>query len=462
VTRVVVLNTAPPSTNYDEVAVFNKALASSTISAIFAAQSVDYRTDPQVDPGWEELYGLDQPRTPGDVPVIANGLCRVMYTATYAAYIVEVFMAGIGYVEIGRVTTWCEESGTVIQHGVIQDATVQEWTPERGVIRVVTSATSSGKSYRMETYVTLQRGWTGPRFECYPSPNTAGSPLGAHIRWSAAGAADLIGLVTGATTRPLIASELGAVWPAGPLVLDANGEPWFAVYGGDRTVVMKPTRIADKVRTYDDTVAYGALRKAVALCSDYGTAQAGYISARIGLAPAAIQTEAEAIRNVGSTQVAASATAAVVVEAGTSGGSVVEESQGAETASTLVRDPTILTPGKWAIWIRARVVNAGATGSFRAGFVRVAPAYNSSTGLVTTTSTTYTWLYLGEATAADTQNYFYVNAFRSAGTGTVRIDKVLAVPMEMRTTAPPSYDGVRDQALANLYDTRVVPELVSR
>lgn len=465
-TRIVVLSSAAPGSVFDEAAIFNRQLSPVSMAALWAAVASGVSTDPQAELGWEEIYGSDQPLTAADVPVITNGITRVRYQVANGSYAVDLYAPGLGWVEQGRVTVWTDDNGTLIAHSVVLKADIMEWTPERAVIRTSTLAVSGANNYRLETYITLQRGWTAPRFECYPSPNAAGAALGAHIRWSAAGTIDPYMLIAGNAAHPLYQSDVGVSWPS--LTPDdftaANSQPWVALLGGDHTVGIAVVRAAIRIRRYDDTAAYGAAHKAVAVCADYGTAQAGYVSARLGFSQESPVLDGEAY-------VVAGGTRTVVADAGAADGQAVNDTQTTAAANTIATPAGLLAwmkPGKYAMWAQVHVTTNGDTGSVEGGFF-ASPAAGSGYGSVATfTSTTFVWVYLGESTLTDpAAAVFNLAVWRSAGVGTtgMRVDRIMLVPMEQRQSSlgkTPSYDGVRDLAASNLYDARAVPTTLAR
>lgn len=129
--------------------------------------------DGQYQYGWEEAYGPDWPYSwlpPGaamDAPVIANGICRVRFspaTGTAAAsFKVDLWING-GYVEQGALVV--SPFGGFLD-SVLLEAAILEWTPERGAIEAILTNPSATGTQRERVVITLQRGWLGPRIECY-------------------------------------------------------------------------------------------------------------------------------------------------------------------------------------------------------------------------------------------------------------------------------------------------------
>lgn len=115
---------------------------------------------PGTEASWEPVYGPDQPLV-GSI-ISDNAACRVLLDLT------------TGRLDIAHWTgsAWVVNATAAHPSGATGFAVrVVEWTQERAVVRV-TSLLSAG--VRGELYVTLQRGWTGPRLELY-GRNAAGN-----------------------------------------------------------------------------------------------------------------------------------------------------------------------------------------------------------------------------------------------------------------------------------------------
>src|SRR5262249_35729910 len=95
------------------------------------------------DPAWQEVYGPDwvssetDGRFAADVPVLENGRCRVTYDPTTNAkgFRIEVASSG-AWAEQGKVVVLRTAAGGAVPDTFVS-AQVMEWTPERGVIKVV-------------------------------------------------------------------------------------------------------------------------------------------------------------------------------------------------------------------------------------------------------------------------------------------------------------------------------------
>ena len=118
--------------------------------------------------GWEEVYGSDWPLTSSDAPVIENSLARVSYDTTSTDGFILERWGGTSWIQEGKVCFTRNTGGGGTFLDTFVSADVQEWTPERGVIRAVMKVAADSAS-REEVFVTMQRGWTGPRFEVYPA-----------------------------------------------------------------------------------------------------------------------------------------------------------------------------------------------------------------------------------------------------------------------------------------------------
>lgn len=155
--------------------------------------------DPQAGYGWEEVYGPDFPLSaqqddePNHAPVLQNGWCRVRLvtnegglapgdwglkleynaedvagpTAHYVPY---------GVVELMRDTAQFIRGPHVVR--------VAEWTPERAVLALAFDDRDT------MIYVTLQRGWLGPRVEAYNQSGVS-TTMRFRVRSSESGAVTL-------------------------------------------------------------------------------------------------------------------------------------------------------------------------------------------------------------------------------------------------------------------------------
>jgi hypothetical protein len=125
-----------------------------------------------IETDWEPVYGPDQPVY--GVPVLDNAVCRV----------VPAIATGQLDVQSWTGSAWQTDATVTHPTGATTfRSRVVEWTSERAVI-CITSTLSAGT--RGELYITLQRGWSGPRVELYAT-NAAGNAtasLNVHARTS--------------------------------------------------------------------------------------------------------------------------------------------------------------------------------------------------------------------------------------------------------------------------------------
>lgn len=107
-----------------------------------------------VEADWERVFGPDHPLTQTEAPTLDNGFCRTRWLTSGALAL-----------DAWNGTVW-EERGRLLLPGTFVSTRVEEWTPEKAVVAIVTQSGSS----RLVTYATLQRGWHGPSFERYGPP----------------------------------------------------------------------------------------------------------------------------------------------------------------------------------------------------------------------------------------------------------------------------------------------------
>lgn len=413
-------------------------------------------TDPQADLGWEEVYGPDQPLTLGDLPVLDNGLCRVRWVrgATYL-FALDAWIAGTGYVEQGRVHLNGYAAGPVTAN-ILHSVNVEEWTPDRAVLRVVMADTAG---VRLEVYITLERGWTAPRFEVYTSHPTNPTTF-AEIVFSVVdpSTTEKIALWQGqgATPGSNFRHSAADVWTDRALLATFGAvQPWVALQSSvaNRTLVVAiPGRAADSVASANGSTAYNANRRGMMIAGGVS----GYTSVRFAFGQGGFNVEAEAWpAGLGTT----------VADGAAAGGNARNSALTAEgsSPSTIPTANWTQGAGRFGVWARVRAVNAG-TVSIRA----VPGSSGTGTTTVTTTSTTYVWLYLGELDYDPATNGSFQIRVWSTG-ASANLDTFVVIPLERRVTTLASagqstaaHDGARDAAQAALYDVRRRPQLLER
>lgn len=419
--------------------------------------------DAQGGTGWEEVYGSEHPLSNADPPVLENGLCRVRplhaEVATSAslggggAWAVDTPDSSGNWVERGRLLLYDSfVLNTYNRQAFLESTQVVEWTPERAVVKFVTYRSSTDKSQRAETYVTLERGWSGPRFEAYTFPKQ-----GAQLRWSPGGAsgdAHLLLKPAAVGQSTVIGSSDEISWGADAIVSSMTLEPWVAMNPVDagRPVAVFSTVVDNyRLNTYDDTVGYpGETHKAMGIAARPGEVDLGYFSAKLDFTVHNGIYSAEDFESNSGVQVA---------DAAAHGGQAVES---ALTASGLVASGGAintslgLVAGLYSVWARVRVVTAGATGSIIFDFTGAASA------TATFTSTTYVWVYLGTVLADSQADSWDFRMWRSAGTGNVRLDRFALVAHQKRLAGNGTYDGIEDHAAAHLAEAAAIPAYVER
>jgi hypothetical protein len=116
--------------------------------------------------GWAQGFGPTFILSPGDVPVMDNGVCRVRYTDGSSWQIDA--LKGDSYT--------LDSQSFSLGYSRLLGATIAEYTRERGVLRVVLA----GAKGRANVFITLQRGWKGPAIDVYwvgekPQPSAEGA-----------------------------------------------------------------------------------------------------------------------------------------------------------------------------------------------------------------------------------------------------------------------------------------------
>ena len=428
-------------------------------------------SDPSVPIAWEEVYGPNQPlynqdAQYNDVPVMANGICRVRYDTVTGTFILDT-VVGTGYAEQGRIEILRNDSfwGALFfspAGATSIKARVVEWSPERSVVQISGPHPMFSNLPRFQVYVTLQRGWSGPRFDVYTT-QAAGDPDGTPVlRYIPIGTRPSI-------ISPGFTSDLGEATGT-TLASSFTGQPgWTAIASSDVTAPVVSMHVLQEgvtVLTRDDTAAYPtATRKAIELRPTSATMD--WLAVTFGThatfdasnANAAIPAmfEAEVYRNTGS------GTTSQVADGAAINGQAVKETQTAQSNATLISSTPPLPTGLYALWLRVKVADAGNTFSmvFR-------PDQTNTSAAATATNTAWAWVKVAE-TLRTVGTTLQVNLWRSAGVGAngILIDRGALVPVERRTTiitggAGNDYNGVQDVSGRNRRDNRQVPALQER
>lgn len=232
--------------------------------------------------GWEEMYGPDWPLTASDVPVLENSLCRVSYDSSNTdGFLLERYLGATWTVDGKVLLERRNGAGTFCD--TLVSASLVEWSPDRAVARAVMTAGTDPYS-REDIYITLQRGWTGPRFEVYPSMRSGGTTAGAGIYYfgtttpagtNYARKDDDAGTVTVSGTPSFTAGTVGN--GSSGLFNDRN---WLAYsQSGGAQVTMAVLQASALARVENGSSAFGSARNGISVRLDSG----GYMSAHFGM-----------------------------------------------------------------------------------------------------------------------------------------------------------------------------------
>ena len=366
--------------------------------------------------------------------MLDNSLVRVRWDNANTDGLMLERWNGTAWTEAGKLLIWRIGDTSGFCDTLVRAELVAS-DPERATVRMVLRRAADSFS-REEVFVTLQRGWLGPRVEVYPSPLAAGTPAGAAITYTmkASGAATATrqdAVVANAqpvqqTDTTFSASYSAAVTlGAGTFSVGENHATLLPNTGeGAANVAVVQTGVSALV--FGDSSAWGAARNGLAIS---GTAL-GYVSAQWALPALA------ANQNLEAESMTLSAGTAAGADAGASGGNAASATRVAE-ADHVTR--ATYTGGRYGRFrILARVRNAAA------GTLNVRAQTGATTGAIrSTTSTTYVWLDLGEIVFSAAADTLQIRAWRT-GAGTLWVDRVVGYPVEQRDGTAALYDGSRD------------------
>ncbi|WP_217923775.1 hypothetical protein [Miltoncostaea oceani] len=267
---------------------FEQAAANRNLGDVVVYDRRGTLTGPTSGPAsqWEEAYGPDWPCDPAadwragaDVPVLDNGICRVRFDAANTDGFAIDRWTGAAWAEQGKVLVERVGASTAYCDTLVS-ANVVEWTADRAVVRAVMRLASDVYS-REEVYITLQTGWTGPRFEVYPGPVAAGTPAGAGVHVFRQGAP------AGTETANKFDASLQTVTGVPSFAAGAVGAASFT---GENWIVMRRTGVnaialaalqsAAAGRVENSSSAYGSARNGISIRAAAGT---GYVSAHLGM-----------------------------------------------------------------------------------------------------------------------------------------------------------------------------------
>lgn len=402
-----------------------------------------------------------------DCPVLDNGLCRVRYDpgtgytggTANPGFRVDVWN-GSAYVEQGKLTVYRNGDSFGLDNTWVS-ASMVEWTPDRAIVLCVLANSSDAYS-RERVYITMRRGVTGCRFECYPALKAAGGQADAALLWAvpAADANDsAFKIESQAQPPPAGAGKITATAGTGSSAFPgaflgatsfASSENDAALLRCSATATITPYQANLAVvqaafmgvSTESDTSGYGTARNSLSLASEAG---AGYASVHLSFAPTAAQQVLEAESMTLGTGTASTA------DAGASGGFAATATRTTD-ANAHVTQATWPngTLAKYRVFARVKV--SANTGSFYA-------KTGSTTGTtITSASTSYVWVDLGDIVASNTT--LEIHAWIASG-GTVSVDRIEAVLLS-DAAGTARAQGMRDLGQAALTDSRTLGTLVAR
>lgn len=389
--------------------------------------------------GWEEIYGPDQTLEPGDVPVLDNGLVRLEFEPDLGVFSVQRSVVALdGWGEIGRLSFY-DDTLTVF-HGLIS-ANVVEWTPDRAVLRVVMGMAIK-PDRRAEIFITLGRGWTGPKIDMYVTEPLFTSIGAAMYLSPVQGNPHVTALIQG---FPVISHD---AWSSTSALFNGAGQPYIALQVDDSTrqwFGFIPDSTGMRYALGGDPYSYsnvdGVARRAIGVRTTLADplADRGMVSARIVTGVRGLNAEAETYRNAAATQQADGAAVS---------GQAVQVTGAYPTAmvdipiKAAVGSQAAIGPGRYFTIVRARVITGGQVGQIA--------ARGNVTNVATTphpfSNTTFGYAMIGEVQTTDADSTIVIQGGGAAGG--LRVDRVILIPARRSETymgAAPDREGVMDQ-----------------
>ena len=409
----------------------------------------------------DEVMGPDQPVSQVDVPSLENGRCRVRFDTTGGTTPLGTASINIGFsVDTWAGTGWLEAGKIVFTRGFVRLCTlvssqVVEVTPERAVVKAVLAVGSLDVASREEVYLTLERGWAGPRVEWYASPLAGGGAPTPALGWAHANADVTDAMMKIGAGGAAMASTAPGGSPIGTNNLgNLDGEGLVTTHRLGFNAVhpqmaVCQTGVACSVGSDVDAFGNSAYGAAVSLTTLVVTDT--YLGVRYGFQPLLT----DLLMDAESMTLGAGTTNTAV--AGSNGGNAA---RGTRTSDANAHVTRANWPGgrmgRYRIF--ARVKTSASTLNL---YAKTTGTGGTTGATKTTTSTSYIWLDLGEVQVGVTTSTLEIHAWASAA-ATFDVDMVQAYKMEDRTAAPASFDGARDLAASELLTRTVTPELVAR
>ena len=422
------------------------------------------------DPNWVEIYGPDYPYTRGDVPVITNGICRVSYDTANGSspgFIIESNSWLSSFSNMSKVLIQGTLGGTRYTFNSLVSAKVEEWTPERAVIScVMTTLTYSGLLPRATVYLTLQRGWSGPRIELYmPTvPSYPAYPTATFAPYNTSAAYQSVLKVDSADASAFVSTAGSVAWPTATLGASTfTGENWVSLVQSATPMAMNigVVQSSASAATCTDLTAWGGTTAANSV-SIASTINMNYLSTHVGFQfqPAVYYAqEAESMA-------AATGTTSNVTDAAASNGKTTTTARIAAAAHVTTSSwPTASDYGTYRVFARVKTSASTANVYVYNGYIQ--GWLNTSYRTAQTASTSYVWLDLGVISNSG-GNTLSIFAWATAA-ATVSVDRIEIFPLmevdsgdSFAASIQGHFSAARDIASYALLDVRQTPNVVAR
>jgi hypothetical protein len=353
----------------------------------------------------------------------------------------------------------------------------------------------------------MQRGVYGVTFECYPAPQSSGSPSDVNFTWTPW---PIYGYPT-ANSSALISTNYAQTWPntsqvgfgfqataqgggtytglftaatlgqfASPAenymgLLICPGPAGYGSYFGQVNAFQHNMAVQQAANAYGyvgngTQSGFGASLNVLA---PFSQNSAGYVCADLSFSPTSAQQVAEAESSWVSV---VAVTASVFTDATASGGKSVRDLQTIDTNWTIDASgmpasygASLLAGGKYRMFARVKT-DTGLTGNLGFGIYTAASGGHDS-GFTAVASASagawnsWIWIDCGEVVAPNYSGcYWYLRSW-SNGNGTstgIYIDRVELFLIEDKTRSSAIFSGARDLGQSVLFDARQTGALVGR
>ncbi len=425
-----------------------------------------------VGAAWEEFYGPDYPYNwltagqPMDAPTLENGRCRVRFDPSHVDGWVIDEWTGTKWEEQGKITV--EERGApgVGGEATLSSASLVEYNETRAVVQAIMTQSGGG---RLEVFITLQRGWSGPRVEVYPAPW-----LTAEHLTEKSDAAILYTLAATDTDDSAIKIDSGSVGAIQATAMGTGHTGFFAgvtlgaeTFTGEDWIILSRWKGTNEALPFATCIAvtqagahaaatfseeaYGVQRSLIEIVGgpEGSKLKAGYLSVQFGFHAQHAQQAMEAEN--------------MTLGTGTSNTADAAASNGKAATATRTSDANPHTSqATWPNGDQATYrVFARVKTSVKTSKLKILAKTGATTGATKeTASEAYVWVDLGEIVANNST--LEIHAWLSAA-GTLSVDRVEAFLVEDRNTAQGGiFEGGRDLGQRSLLDSRTTPTIVTR